>query len=252
MSGIDATTAATATAATTTASTCANQHVIRPFTPVFPPISNTLKTAAAAPSTPIGTLTTATRYLTSLTVDSSFSCQGVASLALKYFTTSMDRAAGVMGAIVGLAVVVGLASWWWAKVVQQPSPKSTDGHGVSEKHLGIEAEEIEVEDEVEVAERRSDVLVEEPFTFSTVSPDSTSRVRAATELSLGSTSSVRTARVRTATERSLGSMMSVRTATERRADVVVERQDRCNQARLALVIVTQLMASILLLTGPNG
>ena len=54
-----------------------------------------------------------------------------------------------MGAIVGLAVVVGLVGWWWAEAGQQPSltPNSADGHSVIEKQLRISAEGADAEDE---------------------------------------------------------------------------------------------------------
>ena len=73
-----------------------------------------------------------------------------------------------MGAIVGLAVVVGLVGWWWAEAGQQPSltPNSADGHSVIEKQLRISAEGADAgdegnEDDVAAAERQGDVQVEE-------------------------------------------------------------------------------------------
>ena len=73
-----------------------------------------------------------------------------------------------MGAIVGLAVVVGLVGWWWAEAGQQPSltPNSADGHSVIEKQLRISAEGADAEDEgneddVAAAERQGDVLTGE-------------------------------------------------------------------------------------------
>jgi len=72
-----------------------------------------------------------------------------------------------MGAIVGLALVVGLAGWWWAEGQQRSlSPNSADGYGVTEKQLPIGAEGAGAEDEgeeddVAAAERQGDVLTGE-------------------------------------------------------------------------------------------
>ena len=73
-----------------------------------------------------------------------------------------------MGAFVGLAVVVGLAGWWWAQVEQRPSlePNSADEHGMSDKQLrigadGAGADDEGGEDDVAAAGCQEDVLVEE-------------------------------------------------------------------------------------------
>ena len=150
------------------------------FPPLLPPITTATATAA--------TTTTATRHLVT---DSRYQCQvdGGASLAYKNFTNK-EVIVVTLGAIVGLAVVVGLAGWWWAEIRQPPSltPNSTDGHSVSQKPADSDEEEEE----------------------------------------------------------------AGWATAERQGDVLTEEQDRWSKARGASTSVAYLMASTIMLTGPNG